>query len=98
MANNPHDPELSPKYRGLDGATYVVFGQPCSLSEAVKTGPVRVGVSCIGCNSFDYGGMIAHPRQDALGAPLRWRRLWRAREIEITADCSDDLGAGAGLA
>jgi hypothetical protein len=35
---------------------------------------------------------MGYLHRDALG-----RRLWRARKIGITPDCSDDRGPGSGL-
>jgi hypothetical protein len=56
VANHWYDSQLSPEDRGLDCTTHVVFGQPRSLGEAAKTGPVPVDVPCTACNSFDDAG------------------------------------------
>jgi hypothetical protein len=87
VAHDAHHPELSPQDRALGYAPYVVFGQPRSLSEAAKAGPVLVRVD-----------VVPYPRQDALDAPLRRRRLWRAWEIGIAPNRWDDLDPGSGLA
>jgi hypothetical protein len=55
VTHDAHDPKLSPEYRGLDCTTYVVFGEPRSLCEAAKAGPILVDVPAIACHWFDYG-------------------------------------------